>query len=204
MVLGNPELDPETINTFELAFDYRPTFDLRTGLSLFAYKVDDLIRFVPDPGGTTSTAQNVGSQEGYGLELETEWKLTSSITLAGNYAFQNSEDTDTDTNAGNAPMNQIYLIGKWQLLPDWLLSTELLWVGDRKRVVNDPRPDIDDYATVDLTLRKKNIIGGLGGALLVHNLFDETALEPSPVDALIPGDYPRSGRYFGGEFHYRF
>jgi outer membrane receptor protein involved in Fe transport len=209
VAIGNPRLDPETINTFELAFDYRPTFDLRTGLSLFAYKVDDLIRFVPDPNGITSTAQNVGSQKGYGFELETEWKMTSRITLSGNYAFQNSEDTDTDTNAGHAPKNQVYVIGKWQFLPDWLLSTELLWVGDRKRVVNDPRPDIDDYTVVDLTLRKKNIIDGLSAAILVQNLFDEDAFEPSPADpitgaALIPGDYPLEGRFIGGELRYHF
>jgi outer membrane receptor protein involved in Fe transport len=209
VVLGNPELDPETINTFELAFDYRPTFDLRTGLNLFAYKVDDLIRFVPDPNGTTSTAQNVGSQKGYGFELETEWKLTSNFTFSGNYAFQNSEDTDTNTNAGYAPKNQIYLIGKWKFLPDWLLSTDLLWVGDRKRVVNDPRPGIDDYTVVDLTLRKKNIIDGLSATLLVRNLFDEDAFEPSPADPItgvssVPGDYPLEGRFIGGELRYHF
>ena len=209
VVLGNPELDPETINTFELAFDYRPTFDLHTGFSLFAYRVDDLIRFVPDPGGTTSTAQNVGSQEGYGAELEASWKLTSNFTLSGNYAFQNSEDTETNSNAGHAPKNQIYLIGKWQFLPDWLLSTEFLWVGDRKRVVNDPRPAIDDYNTVDLTLRRKNIFDGLSAALLVKNVFDEDAFEPSPADpttgvALIPGDYPLESRFIGGEVRYHF
>jgi iron complex outermembrane receptor protein len=210
VLLGNPDLDPETINTLELAFDYRPTFDLRTGMNIFSYKIDDLIRFVPDPGGTTSTAQNVGIQEGYGMELEAEWKLTSDFSLAGNYAFQNTEDTDTNSNAGNAPKNQIYLIGKWEFMPDWMFNTQVLWVGDRKRVVNDPRSEIDDYTQVDLTLRRRNIIDGLSAALLVHNVFDENAFEPSPFDpaspagALIPGDYPLAGRAISGELRYRF
>jgi outer membrane receptor for ferrienterochelin and colicins len=33
---GNDSLDPESIDWYELAFDYQPRADLRTGLNLFA------------------------------------------------------------------------------------------------------------------------------------------------------------------------
>ncbi len=210
IVLGNPDLDPETIHTIELAIDYRPSFTIRTGINLFAYEIHDLIRFVPDPSGTSATAQNVGNQEGYGFELEAEWKVTQALSLSGNYAFQNSKDTDTGSNAGDAPKNQIYLIGKWRFSPDWSLSSELLWVADRKRAPSDPRPEIDDYTLVDLSLRRDRIVDGLSAALIVKNIFDKEAYEPSPNVAdvpqgsLIPGDFPLSGRYIGGELRYHF
>ena len=209
VTLGNPELEPEIINTIELAVDYRPSFDVRTELSLFAYKIEDLIRFIPDQSGT-STAENVGNQEGYGFELETEWKLTSELSLKGNYAFQNTKDTDTNSNAGNSPQNQIYLVGKWRFLQNWFLSSKLHWIDDRKRVEGDPRANVDDYIIVDLTLRRRNIFGKLNVALLIHNLFDENAFEPSPFDpgapsgSLVPGDFPLPGRYVGGELRYEF
>lgn len=66
--LGNPDLDPETIDTYELAFDYSPIHSLRTIVSLFAYDIDGLIDYVADPApATTETAQNAINQKGQGL-----------------------------------------------------------------------------------------------------------------------------------------
>ena len=44
--LGNPNLKPEEIKTWELAFDYRPNFDTGVKLSLFNYEATDLIAIV--------------------------------------------------------------------------------------------------------------------------------------------------------------
>ena len=77
--LGNPNLDPETIQTLELAFDYRPADTLQLGLNLFGYQWDNIIRFVPDPGAPSRTAQNTGKQMGYGLELEADWRPTRTL-----------------------------------------------------------------------------------------------------------------------------
>jgi iron complex outermembrane receptor protein len=84
VILGNSNLDPETIDTFELAFDYRPTFNLQTGLNLFYYEIDDAIEFVPDPlPATTNTAQNSRDQEGHGFELEANWQPVDKLHLGG-------------------------------------------------------------------------------------------------------------------------
>ena len=62
-----------------------------------------------------ATAQNAGKQTGYGVELEMEWTATSSLSLLGNYAYQNSEDKDTNQDAGNAPHHQLYARANWEL-----------------------------------------------------------------------------------------
>jgi outer membrane receptor protein involved in Fe transport len=198
VALGNPNLEPETIQSLELAFDYRPTDKLRLGLNLFGYQWDDIIQFTP-------VAQNTGEQIGYGLELEADWQPTRTLRLLGNYSYQRSIDEATDEDAGNAPHHQIYLRADWEFLPDWHFNSQINWIIDRDRVVGDNRPDIDDYSLVDLTVRRKNIKDHWEIAFAVRNLFDSDAREPSPANpVLIPNDLPLAGRSFFGEIRFRF
>jgi outer membrane receptor protein involved in Fe transport len=205
--LGNPNLNPETIQTLELAFDHRPTDDLHLGLGLFGYIWDDIIQFKPDPGSTTRTAQNAGKQVGYGMELEVTWRPDPTVQVIGNYAFQKSIDETLDADAGNAPRHHIYLRTEWEFLPDWELSPQLNWIADRNRVKTDNRPPVDDYALVDLTLRRKKLLDHWEVAFSVRNLFNADAREPSPAGnptIAIPYDLPLPGRSFFGEIRYRF
>ncbi len=207
---GNPDLEPETIETWELAFDWRIKENLHLASNLFYYQTKNKILFVPDPGFSSNTARNAGSQKGHGLELEARWKATARLSLLTNYAYQKSTDDTHDADAGNAPTHQIYVRGDWLVRPDWYLNTQVNWVGERNRVYNDPREPLDGYTTVDMTLRyKKNQEKGWNVALGVRNLFDAEAFEPSegpgPDGRLrIPGDYPLAGRNWFLEARYRF
>lgn len=202
-VQGNPDLKPETIDTIELSFDYRPTFDLQTILTLFAYRAEDLIDFVPDDrlNPSRKTAQNARDQEGYGLEMEVLWQATDNLLVGGNYAWQHSQDADSRQRIPDAPSQQLLLMADWRFRPNWYFHPQINWVGSRKRAAGDSRSEIDDYALVDLTLRHKEIFNHLNLALAVRNIFDENAREPS--DGTIPGDYPLEGRSFWVELSWR-
>lgn len=195
IVTGNPDLDPEVINTFEIAFDYKPQHNLRTGLNIFYYEIDDLIEFVDVPGLTNQTAQNVGEQEGRGVELEANWKIQANLELNANYAYQNTEDTDGDPTP-NAPENQAYLQLIWKFSPNWFASTQGTWIGDRQRSAGDGREDVDDYTLVNLTLGCQCFTPKLNLSVAVKNVFDDNADEPSPIEVqpAAPGDYPLEGR----------
>ena len=194
--LGNPDLQPETIDTYELAFDYQPTSRLRTVLSLFTYTIRDLIQLVPDPQAT-STAQNYKDQEGRGLELEAEWEVLATLRLKGNIAYQRSKDAKTDELVPDAPELQFHANALWDFLPDWSLNGQYFWISDRHRATADPRPDIADYDLVNLILRRKNIAKHWDAALAVRNVFNEDVREPS--QAVIPNDYPMESRAIWGE-----
>lgn len=195
--LGNSMLKPEQLKSYELAVNYQPTFDLTLDFNVFHYQWDDVIQFVADPGAGTRTAQNAGEQTGNGAEFALSWDVTEALTLTGNLALQKSQDQLTGEDAGNAPEHQSYLRADWDFLPGWSLDLQANQVASRNRVFGDPRSDVGDYVITDLTLRKRQWVPGVEVAVLVKNLFDENAREPSldgdPVP-LIPRDLPLAGR----------
>jgi len=209
VALGNPDLEPETIETWELAFVHQADDKKRFSFNLFYYKWQDAIRFVPDPLTNTSTAQNIGSQTGYGFEIEAKLALGKNVSLLSNYAFQRSKDENANHDAGNAPHHQIYFRTDWQFLPFWNLNTQVNWVAERQRVSGDSRPNIDNYTTVDLNLRRRNFNKHWDFSIGVRNLFDEDAREPSlgpDTNGIIaiPNDLPLAGRNYFMELQYQF
>lgn len=188
--LGNPELEPENVDTFELAWEYRPSQRLRTGLSLFYYEMDDLIELVPDPERPIRMVQNFNAQEGYGGELEGEWRLATDWRLGGNFAWHRAEDAVTGRGIAGPPRSQLYLALDWRRGAPWGLRGELHRIGERSRAAGDPRPPLDGYTLIDLVARRT--LGRLELTAVVRNAFDEAAYEPATPG--IPGDYPLAGR----------
>jgi iron complex outermembrane receptor protein len=208
VALGNEDLDPETINTIEAAFDYRANFDLRTGFNLYWYEIEDQIEFVPTESGA-QIAQNVGEQTGYGAELEADWQPRPDLDLHANYAWHSGEDSETDTDVALTPQHQLYLRGDWRFAAGWHLGADWRWIGERKREPGDPRQEIDDYQLVNALAGYQAMGGNLELSVQVRNLLDENAHEPSPAaevpeGSLIPDDFALEERCFTLRLQYRF
>ena len=205
-IIGNPDLDPETIDTIELAFDHRLSADLGFTYNFFAYEINDLIDYVQTDLG--SIAENARQQRGYGFEVEANWQITEQLHVLSNYSWQRSEDKDSGADIADAPFNQFYLAGVWAFEENWLVSTQLNWVAGRERAVGDLRDTVDDDLRIDLSLRRLNLFRYWEVALSITNLLDETISEPSNSAAnglvAIPGDYPMPGRSILGEIRYHF
>lgn len=192
---GNPSLAPETITTEEAAFAWQPRSDTRINLSLFRYDWRNIIAYVLDaPGGNRSTAQNTGRQTGQGFELEGEWDATSKLKLSGNFALQHSTAESTGTDSGHAPREHVYGRVDWRFTPGWLVNGQVNWVMDRKRVAGDTLPPVDDYSTVDVTLRNAGGKGKWEFAASVRNLFDSQNYEPRYIGTGLTSDLPLPGR----------
>jgi len=201
VALGNPNLEPETVDTFELVLDYRPTARLRTVLNIFAFENRNLIEFIPDADTPTITAQNANNQEGSGFEMEIDWQARDRLRVQGNYAWHNLEDKASGEQISDSPGRQLFFAVSWQFLPRWFVYTQLDWVADRERSSRDPRPEVGNYVRCDLNVRRQKVLARWDIALQVRNLFDESIFEPS--DGAIPGDYPQEQRSFLLEMKYR-
>jgi len=201
VTIGNPSLKPETIDTAEIAFDYDLMYNLNFNLSFYQYKAKDMIDFV-DIGSGGSIAQNVYTIKGKGIELESKWKVNKQWSLIANYAYQRTINQDTNQQQPYVPKQQFYFDTRWKFYTDWVFSTQLNWIGDRKRAVSDTRENIDDYTQVNLTLRKKNINKHWEIAASIKNIFDHDIREPS--DGVIANDYPMNGRSAYIELNYNY
>ncbi|RTL47588.1 MAG: TonB-dependent receptor [Rhodocyclaceae bacterium] len=200
---GNPNLRPETNSTMEAVLNWRPNQQWEFNLSTFHYEMKDIIRI---PVGGTAYA-NTGNQVGTGMELEAVWNVSRNLNLSGHIAHQHSIDETTQQDAGYAPRNHVYGRADWRYSNDWLLSSQVNWVADRKRPPGDSRTPVPDYTTLDVTARTSLKTIGWELAASIRNLLDEKVVEPSlPLSATgvgIPNDLPMARRTFYVQLLYR-
>lgn len=203
--LGDEDLDPEKIDTYELALSQQVSSSLRYSVNIFHYEVDGLISLV-DIGGGAKQWQNTSDITGNGLELELDYEASKQLRVLANYAFQKTKEKDSNDDVGETPNHQIYLRSEWRIDDKWLFSPQMNWVGSQKRAPADIRTEsVPHYTTVDLTLRQFNVVSDLDISLSIRNLFDRDILEPSLSPGInVPGDYPTAGRSIYGEIAYKF
>lgn len=193
---GNPALQPETIQTTELAFSWQARADTLLQFSLFRYGMRDIIA----PSGSPQVFQNTGKQNGRGFELEARHDVNHAVSLSGNYAHQHSVDEASGQDAGYAPRHHLYGRADWRWDNGWQGSGQLNHVAGRRRAPGDTREPVRDQTTLDLTVRSPRSASGWAFRASVRNLFDAKLEEPSlysPGDAipvLVPGDLPMAGR----------
>jgi iron complex outermembrane receptor protein len=211
--LGNPDLKPEIIQTYEFVINYQPTSSWRLGLNLFAFDLKKGIAYLP--AGQTLMIQNLmtqnaGEQTGKGFEIESRYQVNKQLVLSGHYAFTKTTEKNPLATLGNTPHpeHSAYLRADWQFQKDWFLNLQTNYTGKRNRAFTDPRPAMPSYAIFDLNARyqpKHNFSVSAG----VRNLFDKAISDPSPPPNNLgiiayPYDLPLEGRNYFVEMRYKF
>lgn len=207
VALGNPTLNPEKMETVELAFDYHPQTGLGAVLSFYDYKWSDIIQYVPDAGQSSSTAQNSGKQAGHGIELEINWQISKDLKLASNATWSKATNDQIDQDVAFVPTSQFYLQLDWKVSEVIHTNIKSNWVKGRERQKEDLRSDINDYVITDATIRWQPNDADFTLALMLRNIFDYDAREPSLNNGAtvnLPNDLPLTGRSVYGELRYQF
>ena len=202
---GNPNITPERIKTMEAAFSWQARQDTNLNLNLFRHIVQDAIRPVVKSGGIGAQYTNTGQLHGSGAEIEAIWDASRNVRVTANLSLQETIDESTHTDAGYAPHKHAFARTDWRMVGNWMLSPQIDWVADRRRVTGDTRPQVPDYTTFDLALHNTREKGQWDFAVTGRNLFNATALEPTLYvaapgnlltypTAAIPGDLPVAPR----------
>jgi iron complex outermembrane receptor protein len=197
---GAADLEPETIETYELAYERTLGDHLRGTASVFASRIDDIITLTSDPGGNR-VYRNVDEAKSEGIDFELEGKWKNGLSARASYTFQETEDRETGAILTNSPKHLAKLNGTIPLWRDKIfLGIEEQYTSKRKT----PKGNFARaYAVTNVTLFGRRLLKNLEASASVYNLFDDDYGDPGSVEhaqALIPQD----GRTFRVKLTYRF
>jgi len=178
----NPDLDPETIETYELVIDQFIGKSLRGSISGFFYRIEDHIVFQTDPEDGMLVFRNLDEVEAQGIELELEGTLENGIRGRISYTFQESENKQTGKDLPNSPQH----LAKLNLIlpvfrENIFLGIEEQYTSERKTV---SATDIDDFFLTNVTLLSKNLLKNLEASVSVYNLLNEKYEDPGSQEHL--------------------
>jgi iron complex outermembrane receptor protein len=187
------ELGPESIDTHELVWERYSADWLRTSVSAYWYKADQLITQAVEPlafFGTTYV--NEGEVRARGLELEAQMRLPAGAESHMSYALQRAEDQETGLSLVNSPRQ----IGKLRVSAPLFgdpssVALEVLALGSRQTLDGNT---LGTATTAHLTVTRRL---GNGFSLFgtARNLFDVDYAVPASKDHL-QDDIPQNGRTF--------
>ncbi|MBW1679045.1 MAG: TonB-dependent receptor [Deltaproteobacteria bacterium] len=192
---ANPDLDPETLITYEVGIDHYLTESILVRFSGYYTDAEDFFYPIrigsdPDTGRDVFQRMNVGEVEIYGFEAEATYQINPRWSVFGNFTWNRSridefgpdrtlEGNDleyTPRVKGNIGVSffdpkicRVELVGRYV---------------DEMYTNSDNDEELNDYLTVDLKLSRK--IGKFGEASLdIMNILDEDYEEYS--DSRAPG-----------------
>jgi outer membrane cobalamin receptor len=208
-VVGNEDLGPEKIRTFEIGLNHKLTHNINANINYFYNALSDVILPTGEIIIPTYPPQleNSGKVNAQGIEAEIKANFEKNTYAYFNYSHAKAKDELTGeviSNVANHLFNCGLNVGMWKYLN---ANLNVNYVGERKRGLlsgfPDPRDPVAAYSLFDMTLRAQNFWKDTEIILSIHNLFDTQYKDPEEL-GLIYYDFPREGRQILGKVIFKF
>ncbi|MEE8400108.1 MAG: TonB-dependent receptor, partial [Desulfobacterales bacterium] len=198
---GNVDLRPEEITTYEVVVEQKLGEHFRGKVSLYHYKIDDLITEQIDPDDELIVYRNANETEANGIEVVLTAKLESGIEGRARYSFSDAKDGKTDIRLSNSPRHMGKVNISFPVMSRKLFGgVELQYMGERSTLAGE----ISDGSLIaNATVSSHGLLGGLDMSISVYNLFDKSHGDPGSAENeqdIIEQD----GRTFRVKLLYRF
>ena len=195
VVVGNPNLKPERIQTYEAGLAWRLNRFFAANANYFFSTIKDQIGWDPTTSGAAAVNANLHKSETQGVEVGANGAYGADLYWKLSYAYQDPRDADTDQRLSYVPSQRASGSVNYALTKYVNLHSDVLWTGPRPRPQGDTRSEMPAYTTVDLAVTLKNFYKTMEIQATVRNLFDQRYNDPdtSGAAAKIPGDFPREG-----------
>ncbi|MCG8427369.1 MAG: TonB-dependent receptor [Chromatiales bacterium] len=209
MTLGNLELEPAVIRTFDLGFN-KFTENYAANFNVYYSQADDIVLAVPTETGSQLQYRNVGNQRTAGAEVALTLPLTNEATLRLNYQhifendFSASQASDTPSPVdfvadSIASFDFNYKRNRWNFNLNGFLHNGIKAIPEEGSVV-----------VVDTKVQYQ-FSPNFTTYIKVKNLFDEEWFSVAPANGLGMTDdgtiiraTPNRGRWIYAGFTYRF
>ncbi|MCP5019098.1 MAG: TonB-dependent receptor [Ketobacter sp.] len=189
-IVGNPDVQPEEIQTAELGFNATLSKRSQAKATLFYNYIEDII--APRPQTGVAYSDNIGELEVLGVELEYSTRLKDGSSLGLNYTYQDPTNKLTNSRASDVPLHRANFTYNYRYSRYLTAFAGVLYESALTREVNDVRSGVSDQVTVDLALSWRNQAENVQLTASIYNLMDEDLVDPSPAAML--SDYPNAGR----------
>lgn len=121
----NPDLKPESIWNYELAFSQRLLDgSLAYGMNLFYIDGKNLIMTLPNPNGSGRLNQNTGKINNVGFEFQTAYRINNHWSVDANYSFLHMENPVVAAPEHKLYAGAVFSQGRWNL------STGIQYITD--------------------------------------------------------------------------
>lgn len=198
---ANPELQPEKVESLELAWEQGLGRNYRFTASVFRNDLEDLIAQTVDGGTGDLFYDNISSARAQGFETELEAHWAGGVRARASYSLTEAVDEETDLRLSNSPRH----VGKLQLaLP---LAGECLSAGLELQALSARRTEagseVPGFTVCNATLLSRELCPGLTLSFSVYNLFDKDYRDPVSPDYVQDAIW-QAGRSFRLKLDYRF
>ncbi len=206
-LLGNPDLDPETVDTYEISLGAMLENGFSGRITGFWNTIEDNIDLIQiDETTGNAIFGNKDDLESIGMELELRFNFDSNTYVGMNYTYQDSENQDTGERLWNLPRHKGTVMGNVDFWEYFNFYADFVFAADFSRQEGDPRDDVSDFGVINTSLIAKEFLEGYEGLELrfsVYNLLDKEYTYPYALGTLPDGLVDPGLTYFG-EVRYNF
>jgi outer membrane receptor for ferrienterochelin and colicins len=198
---SNPDLEPETIRTYEIVYEQYLGKRFSATTSLFTYKIKDLISQILDPSDSLLVFHNIEEVKAKGIEFELDGKWPNGLEGRVSYSFTKTKDLETGEVLTNSPKHLAKFNLIFPLMRDKIfLGMEEQFTGNRKTLAGKKA---DAFFITNLNLFSQNLIKDLEIFASVYNLFNRKYSDPGGAEHL-QNLLKQDGQVFRFKLTYRF
>jgi iron complex outermembrane receptor protein len=166
---GNPFLKPEEMQTTELILEHRISDAVSGSLSLYHYRMMDLIDQVVDPADSFSQYQNKSSVWASGAELEVRAKFPWGQRMYASYSRQETQDEAAEEQLTNSPKHLLKIGTDVPILETASAAMEMLYESERLTL---GRSTTKGYFLANVNLSAQPWRGHLTCSMRIRNVFN--------------------------------